>query len=112
MSESIRQTGTHAARAGSVAVDCGARGSPEVLGELRRENEGLAEEVLHGYEQLNVLFEFTNLIAEVTDAEEVVNLLLGRLSRVLSAPVVCLHCADGSRRLYDSYTNRTEALVD
>jgi putative nucleotidyltransferase with HDIG domain len=112
MSESVRQTGTSAARAGSAALDCAAGGSHDALRELRRENESLAEEVLHGYEQLNVLFEFTNQIAEVTDAEEVVNRLLGRLSRVLSAPVVCLHGADGSRRLYDSYTNRTEALGD
>lgn len=110
MRDPVRQPGMTQ----TAGAPCAERSSEprETVSDLRQENEGLAEEVLRGYEQLNLLFEFTNQIAEVTDAEEIVNVLLGRLSRVLSAPVVCLHCADGSRRLYDSYTNRTEALGD
>lgn len=77
---------------------------------LRRENEGLADEVLRSYEQLNLVFDLTNQIASVTEPDELINLLLSRLARVFAAPVVCLYGAGGRRLLFDACTSRTEPV--
>lgn len=80
------------------------------FGLLRRENEGLAEEVLRNYEQLNLIFDLASQIAAVTDADGVIDALLGRLARVFSAPVVCLYEASGNRRLFDAVTGQCEPV--
>lgn len=93
---------------GKDAKDSG--GSQGPLGLLWRENEGLAEEVLRNYEQLNFIFDLAGQIAAVNDADGVINALLGRLARVFSAPVVCLYGADGRRRLFDAVSNQCEPV--
>lgn len=55
------------------------------LESLLKENEGLAEEVLRSYEQLNLIFDVTAQIAGLTDAYEVKKLLCDRLKAILSA---------------------------
>src|SRR5215468_7121602 len=62
----------------------------EMFRSLLEENEGLAGEVLRGYEQLNLIFDFTRQIATVTDPDEIVDALLCRMARILDAPRVAL----------------------
>ncbi len=52
---------------------------------LAVENEGLAEEVLRSYEQLNLIFDVTAQVATLTDAHEVEQLLCDRLREILRA---------------------------
>ncbi|MGB9626233.1 MAG: HD-GYP domain-containing protein, partial [Phycisphaerae bacterium] len=59
------------------------------------ENEGLAEEVLRTYEQLNVIFDVTAQVAGLTNAQEVKRLLCDRLCTILRAQGVwCVGRAD------------------
>src|SRR5262245_32637975 len=62
---------------------------------LLEENEGLADEVLRGYEQLNLIFDFTQQIATLTNADEIVDVLLCRLAELLAAKAVYVVGADG-----------------
>ncbi|MBP7933274.1 MAG: HD-GYP domain-containing protein [Phycisphaerae bacterium] len=55
------------------------------LESLLKENEGLADEVLRTYEQLNLIFDVTAQIAGLTDAYEVKRLLCERLKAILNA---------------------------
>jgi HD-GYP domain-containing protein (c-di-GMP phosphodiesterase class II) len=78
--------------------------------QLLDENEGLAEEVLRGYEQLNLIFDFTQQIASFTDADEIVSALLRRLGELLAARTVMLVGPDGSYRCCD--ISRGELVSD
>lgn len=73
----------------------------EQVGQLLDENEGLADEVLRSYEQLNLIFDFTQQIASLTDAEEIEKVLLHRLGRLLSASTVVTVGAGGQTRCFD-----------
>ncbi|HSW47082.1 MAG TPA: HD-GYP domain-containing protein [Phycisphaerae bacterium] len=53
--------------------------------ELLRENEALADEVLHTYEQLNLVFDITAQVANLTDSHQVKRLLCERLRTSLNA---------------------------
>jgi HD-GYP domain-containing protein (c-di-GMP phosphodiesterase class II) len=58
---------------------------------LTEENEGLAQEVLRSYEQLNMIFDITSHLAEMTDPREVKRLMFDRLRWILHADGVrCL----------------------
>jgi HD-GYP domain-containing protein (c-di-GMP phosphodiesterase class II) len=50
---------------------------------LVQENEGLADEVLRTYEQLNLIFDVTAQVAALTDTQEVKRLLCERLCGIL-----------------------------
>ena len=52
---------------------------------LTQENEGLVQEVLRTYEQLNLIFGVTAQLAVLTDPREVKRLLINRLSAILNA---------------------------
>ncbi len=58
--------------------------------QLAAENAGFADEVLRNYEQLNLIFDITQQIAQVTDVPAIERLLLQRLARLLGAPAACL----------------------
>lgn len=55
------------------------------LESVLKENEGLADEVLRTYEQLNLIFDVTAQIAGLSDAYEVKRLLCERLKAILNA---------------------------
>jgi HD-GYP domain-containing protein (c-di-GMP phosphodiesterase class II) len=57
---------------------------------LNEENNGLAEEVLRSYEQLNLIFDVSAEIAGLTDADEVRRLLLNKLRYLFAAQDVLL----------------------
>ena len=63
---------------------------------LNRENDGLAEEVLRSYEQINLIFDVSAQIAILTDAEEVRRTLLTKLRHMFGADSV--FCVFGDRR--------------
>jgi HD-GYP domain-containing protein (c-di-GMP phosphodiesterase class II) len=68
---------------------------------LLDENEGLAEEVLRSYEQLNLLFDFTQQIASLTDVAAIEETLVARLGKLLAAESVVVFAPDGDLRCYD-----------
>lgn len=70
----------------------------ERLGAVFEENEGLANEVLRGYEQLNLLFELTHTIAQITDVPEIEQILIARLVALLGAETVEILTPDSRRR--------------
>lgn len=77
----------------AVATAAGVDAVERVVSAVRSlldENEALAEEVLRGYEQLNLLFDFTRQITALTDADEIVDVLLHRVSHIFSASAVYL----------------------
>lgn len=89
--QDLRQAGGNCA-IGIAPVPPGLRLSPAELLAIRQdydrltqENEGLAEEVLRTYEQLNLIFDVTAQIATLTDAHEVKRLLCDRLCGILRA---------------------------
>jgi HD-GYP domain-containing protein (c-di-GMP phosphodiesterase class II) len=70
------------------------------VGRILEENAGFANEVLQSYEQLNLIFDLTQQIAQVTGVRAIEGLLLRRLARLLAAPVVWVMTTDGERRVY------------
>ncbi len=73
----------------------------EQVGQLLEENEGLADEVLRNYEQLNLLFDFTQKIARLTDVDAIETALLIRLGELLMARTMLVVRPDGNTRRYD-----------
>lgn len=67
---------------------------------LARENEGLADEVLRSYEQLNVIFDFTRQISRFTQSAEIERALVLRLFELLAAERIDLMRHDGARESY------------
>jgi len=82
----------------------------EQVGALLAENDGLANEVLGSYEQLNLIFDFTNCISRITDAFEIERLLLRRIGMLLRSDQLYAVHADGRRFGYD--VGRDAALAD
>jgi len=60
----------------------------EQLDVLAREHEGLVEEVIRGYEQLNLVFDVTRSVAGLSSQVEIRSLLLTRLREILAAEVL------------------------
>jgi HD-GYP domain-containing protein (c-di-GMP phosphodiesterase class II) len=73
----------------------------EQVGRVIAENEGLADEVLRSYEQLNLIFDFTQQIASYTDADRIEIALFDRLGEMLSAQAVVVVSPEGECRCYD-----------
>lgn len=67
---------------------------------LVEENEGLADEVLRSYEQLNLIFEFTQRIATVTSVADIEQHLLSQLGELLGVDGMHLVAPDGTWRSY------------
>ena len=70
------------------------------VGQMLAENAGFANEVLQSYEQLNLIFELTQQIAQVTDARTIERILLQRVARLLASDGVWLLSATGECREY------------
>lgn len=68
------------------------------IGQLAAENAGFANEVLQNYEQLNLIFDFTQQIAHVTEVPALERLLTQRITELLHAEHVCIECSDGTWR--------------
>lgn len=73
----------------------------EQVGQVLDENEGLADEVLRSYEQLNLIFDFTQQIATLTDTDAIERALLSRLGESLAARTVLAVEPNGDYRCYD-----------
>ena len=64
---------------------------------LSEENEGLATEVLRVYEQLNLIFQFTQGISRVTQPAEIERSMIADLAGALDASRVCVLSTEGER---------------
>ncbi len=64
---------------------------------LSEENEGLATEVLRVYEQLNLIFQFTQGISRVTQPTEIERSMIDDLTGALDASRVCVLRTEGER---------------
>ncbi len=71
------------------------------VSQLLEENAGFADEVLQNYEQLNLIFDFTQQIAQVTDTREIEKLLMRRVGSLVAAETVSLVTHDGTTRTYN-----------
>ncbi len=71
------------------------------FGQLMEENSGFANEVLQNYEQLNLIFDLTQQIANVTDARAIEKLLLQRIARLLQSHTLLLVTGRDECRVYD-----------
>ncbi len=71
------------------------------LTQLRAENEALADEVLRNYEQLSLIFDFTQRIANITHVEQLETLLLQRIGDLLRTGRIRVHSADAPARVFD-----------
>ncbi len=69
------------------------------VGQTLEENAGFADEVLQNYEQLNLIFDLTQQITQVTDAREIEKLLLRRIATMFCAAAVWVVVEDGQWRL-------------
>lgn len=83
----------------------------ERAGRLAEENEGLAGEVLHIYEQINCIFGFTQQIGLVTDPRAIESKLLDQLSDALQTPEVFLRIDGGEWRPRGGVSADAQQLV-
>jgi HD-GYP domain-containing protein (c-di-GMP phosphodiesterase class II) len=81
------------------------------IDQLLAENAGFANEVLQNYEQLNLIFDLTQQIAQVAEARAIEKLLLQRVARLLAAHAVCLVTTDGESRIYEDSLRTTNSLA-
>jgi HD-GYP domain-containing protein (c-di-GMP phosphodiesterase class II) len=82
------------------------------IGHLLEENAGFAEEVLRNYEQLNLIFDLTQQIAQVAEARAIERLLLQRVAGLLKVPAVCVATASGECRTYAGQGDRPPLPFD
>lgn len=68
--------------------------------ELVTENAGFANEVLKTYEQLNLIFDLTQQITQVTEAGTIEALLIERVARLLQVDRVSVLSSDGGQRIH------------
>ncbi len=90
--------------------------------QLAEENEGLADEVLRSYEQLNVVFEFTRRVACLTRTSDIEQTFLHRLFDLLRGDLVqllrhdgtseCVHLSGPSRPIGDVADPRVARNVE
>jgi HD-GYP domain-containing protein (c-di-GMP phosphodiesterase class II) len=73
----------------------------ERVGQLLDENEGLADEVLRSYEQLNLIFDFTQQVVSFTEVDAIEKALLGQLSELLTAQTWLVVGPEGSYHCYE-----------
>jgi HD-GYP domain-containing protein (c-di-GMP phosphodiesterase class II) len=72
----------------------------ERVDQVLAENAGFAEEVLRNYEQLNLIFDLTQQVAQLTDVLAIERLLIQRVGQLLSAEYVYLFAHDGDLRVF------------
>jgi HD-GYP domain-containing protein (c-di-GMP phosphodiesterase class II) len=72
------------------------------IDQVMQENAGFVQETLQNYEQLNLIFDLTQRIAQVTDARAIEKLLLERVARLMMARNAFLITADGECRVYEA----------
>jgi len=89
-----------AAPSGLAQLDALARVVRQV-GALLEENEGLADEVLRVYEQLNLIFQLTQKFAGLTNLVQIEKVLVQSLGELLAAETVSVVRPDGAGRHYD-----------
>jgi putative nucleotidyltransferase with HDIG domain len=70
------------------------------MDQLAEENAGFANEVLQNYEQLNLIFDLTQQIAQVTDAEQIEKLLLQRVGGLLHVESVAVVSPSDELRVF------------
>lgn len=80
---------------------------------LAGETEGLAQEVIRSYEQLNVIFDITQQICKAHDAAEIKHFLIRRLAQTLQCDwSCCMSAAEGMLWWSnDSRLNRDEIMA-
>lgn len=78
----------------------------ERVDQVVAENTGFAEEVLQNYEQLNLIFDLTQQIAAVTDAQGIEKMLLQRVGQLIGAVTVHVAYQDGRWGRYDGADGR------
>ena len=59
---------------------------------LQKENEGLADEVLRCYEQVNLVFDITGKVTDLTNTSDIIKMLMEKLYVLFRADSVC--CID------------------
>jgi HD-GYP domain-containing protein (c-di-GMP phosphodiesterase class II) len=65
------------------------------VGQMLEENAGFANEILQNYEQLNLIFDLTQQIAQVTDIRAIEQMLVERVARLLPSDSVSILASDG-----------------
>lgn len=75
------------------------------LSELRFENEGLAGEVLNSYEQLNLIFGFSQSIISITAPNDIERMLARQTADALAPADVYVLQSTGTRVWADEHTN-------
>lgn len=93
----MNATGTHSHSSGAVAAT--EEFSPARLSAIQRENEDLGRELLRCYEQLSLVFEITEHIANLQDPEAIRNVLLRRYAGMLGADQVLVCCSGACLRI-------------
>jgi HD-GYP domain-containing protein (c-di-GMP phosphodiesterase class II) len=101
-----------------------AGGGPDLLGQLEcvqrvvqrvdqvlAENTGFADEVLRNYEQLSLIFDLTQQIAQLTDVRAIERLLMQRVGQLLAAETVQLHLHAGECRAHPPQHDALQALL-
>jgi HD-GYP domain-containing protein (c-di-GMP phosphodiesterase class II) len=83
------------------------------IGQMLEENAGFANEILQNYEQLNLIFDLTQQIANVTDICEIEQMLVERVARLLPSDSVSIVSSDGRCRTgwVDPATRRGPAVA-
>lgn len=72
----------------------------ERITRLVEENQGLAEEVLRSYEQLNLVFDIAQQVAHIVSVSEIERVLAGRIATLLGAEAAAVVSSDGAPRSY------------
>ncbi|MBL8879732.1 MAG: HD-GYP domain-containing protein [Phycisphaerales bacterium] len=78
------------------------------IGQLADENSRLVDEVLQGYEHLNLVFDFTQNLAETTDRAQLERQLMTRICLLLKARAACLVEQGGAPRWYEASSFRPD----
>jgi len=84
---------TAGAEAAEAAVEA-VRSAAAEAWRLKHENDGLADEVLRGYEQINFIFDVSAHIASLSDGEEVRRMLMTKIKDMFTADAVFLILGD------------------
>lgn len=81
---------------------------------LAGETEGLAQEVIRSYEQINVIFDVTQQLGKSRDAAQIKHFLIGRLAQTLRCEWSCCLLHGGSMLWWSSgdRVRRDEAIAE
>ena len=79
------------------------------VGQLLEENSGFADEVLRSYEQLNLIFDLTQQISQVTDVPAIERVLMERLGGLLGVADLWIIGPTGQARSFKPLRGATQA---